>query len=150
MCEHYRLSHPPLPCDECTMTFTSLLTLARHVYKHKERPYTCTNCDETFAFNSELTQHASKHKDRGTFFCMSNGCGKEFVRLGDLNVHVVSHTGPLLHCELDATCTYSTRNPRLFKAHENTHTRKKQYPCKMCGELFNFTQQRKHHMEKCH
>ena len=150
MCEHYRLSHPPLPCEECSMTFTSPLTLARHTYKHKERPYSCTVCDESFAFNSELTQHSSKHKDRGAFFCMANGCGREFVRQGDLNAHVVEHTGPVLRCTMDITCTYSSRNPRLFKAHENTHTRKKQYPCRLCGELFNFTQQRKRHMEKSH
>ena len=143
MCEHYQSSHPPLPCDKCSMTFTSPLTLARHTYKHKERPYSCTVCDESFAFNSELTQHSSKHKDRGAFFCMANGCGREFIRQGDLNAHVVEHNGPLLQCTMDVTCTYSSRNPRLFKAHENTHTRKKQYPCRFCGELFNFTQQRK-------
>ena len=150
MCEHYQLSHPQLPCDECPMTFTSPLTLARHTYKHKERPHSCTVCNETFAFNSEITQHSSKHKDRGAFFCMANGCGKEFVRLGDLNAHVIEHTGPILRCTMDVTCTYSTRNPRLFKAHENTHTRKKQYPCQICGELFNFTQQWKRHVEKFH
>ena len=132
------------------MTFTSPLTLARHTYKHKERPYSCTVCDESFAFNSELTQHSLRHKDRGAFFCMANGCGREFVRQGDLNAHVVEHTGPVLRCTMDVTCTYSSRNPCLFKAHENTHTRAKQYPCWFCGELFNFTQQRKRHMEKHH
>ena len=150
MCEHYRNSHPPLPCTDCNMTFTSPLSLARHSYKHKERPYECETCGEKFAFNSELTQHSPVHKEWGGFFCMANKCGKSFIRKGDLSVHVLTHTGPLLRCEIDAECTYSTRNPRLYKAHLNTHTRRKKYSCKRCGEEFNYTQQVKRHVEKYH
>ena len=63
MCEHYRNSHPPLPCTDCNMTFTSPLSLAQHSYKHKERPYECEVCGEKFAFNSELSQHSPVHKE---------------------------------------------------------------------------------------
>ena len=152
MCEHYRNSHPPLPCPDCSMTFTSPLTLARHSYKHKERPIECTVCGEKFAFNSELTQHIPVHKKPGSggFFCMANKCGKSFIRKGDLSAHVRSHNGPLLECEIDPNCPYSTRNPRLYKAHLNTHTRRKKYSCKRCGEEFDYTQQVKRHVEKNH
>ena len=150
MCEHYRKVHPPLPCTECNMTFTSPLSLARHSYKHKERPYECETCGEKFAFNSELSQHTPVHKEKGSFFCMANNCGRSFIRQGDLNSHVLTHTGPILRCELDSSCTYTTRNPRLYKAHINTHTRKKKYSCRHCGEEFNYTQQVKRHVEKYH
>ena len=150
MCEHYRKTHSPLPSSDCNMTFTSPLSLARHSYKHKERPYECEVCGEKFAFNSELSQHTPVHKEKGSFFCMANNCGKTFVRQGDLNSHLLTHTGPLLRCEVDARCPYTTRNPRLYKAHINTHTRKKKYPCRYCGEEFNYTQQVKRHVEKYH
>ena len=150
MCEHYRNSHPPLPCMDCNMTFTSPLSLARHSYKHRERPYECEVCGEKFAFNSKLTQHSPVHKERGGLFCMANNCSKEFIRQGDLNAHILTHTAPLLRCEIDAECTYTTRNPRLYRAHTNTHTRRKKYPCKHCGEEFNYTQQVKRHVEKYH
>ena len=150
MCEHYRKTHPPLPCAECEMTFTSPLSLARHGYKHKERPYECEVCGEQFAFNSELTQHTPVHKETGSFFCMANNCGRKFMRQGELNAHALTHTGPLIRCNLDPACQYSTRNPRLYRAHTNTHTRKKKYPCRICKKEFDYTQQVKRHRENEH
>ena len=78
MCEHYRLSHPPLPCDECSMTFTLPLTLARHSYKHRDRPYSCDTCKETFAFNSELSQHACKAQRKRRFLLYGQRMWKIF------------------------------------------------------------------------
>ena len=150
MCRHYKEKHQAVLCTDCGKQFSSPLTLARHTYKHKERPFKCDKCAKNFAFQSELDQHSYVHKGLGSFFCMAKNCGREFIWQGDLNAHVVEHTRPWLKCDLDAKCTYSTRNPRLYKAHTNTHTRTKTYPCRYCGEEFDYTQQRKRHIERYH
>ena len=52
--DHYKNTHSPILCEDCTKEFGTLSTLERHVYLHKLLDYTCTICEKQFPFTSDL------------------------------------------------------------------------------------------------
>ena len=83
---HYAASHPPCYCSVCGKVYANPNALSRHMYVHDpDKPYQCEDCQQTFSFESELTSHHMKHRTRPSFKCMFHNCGKEFMRMSELN-----------------------------------------------------------------
>ena len=118
------------------------------MYVHQEnKDYECADCYERFCFESELRAHRMKHRERPAFKCMFHKCGKEFMRMSELNSHVVTHSGKTYNCK---KCDYETNNPRQLRDHQRCHSDELRYKCKYCEERFKYTSGRKRHTDKEH
>ena len=43
---HYKNSHEPVTCEQCSLSFSTPNTLCRHMYTHKELKFTCDKCNK--------------------------------------------------------------------------------------------------------
>ena len=143
--EHYRSSHPPLPCKFCQKLFNNPSSLRHHSYWHSKinssGMFKCNRCSYSCPFESTLNAHKDKHR-RGMYSCFSSGCGKTFRRESSLNAHVKLHTGKDIHCD---KCDYVCRDQRYLTQHYRSHTKEKKFFCNTCGKGFSFYQQKKRH-----
>ena len=79
---HYKNSHEPVTCEQCSLSFSTPSTLRQHMYTHKELKFTCNKCNKGFLFASDLRVHQVKHDSVHTHKC--NKCPKSFFMKGDL------------------------------------------------------------------
>ena len=144
---HYKSSHPPVKCEECSLFFNTPSTRSRHMYKHINVDHSCTKCDKKFPFESDLSLHMNKHRTVKSFKCKSPGCKKSYYSKGELDKHTETHKNIDWNCEL---CTYSSKDKRNLKAHMRVHSNLKPYMCEKCTKLFCYdTQLRRHWMLPC-
>ena len=145
---HYAVSHPPCYCTVCGKVYSNPNALARHMYSHQEKKeYECEDCYQKFSFESELTAHRMKHRTTPAFTCMFPWCNKVFMRMSELNLHVVTHSGKTYYCN---KCEYETNNPRNLRDHKRSHSDELRYKCKYCEERFKYTSGRKRHTDSTH
>ena len=78
---HYKNSHEPVTCEYCSLNFSTLSTLRRHMYLHKELKFKCDKCKKWFPFASDLRVHQVKHESKHTHKCSK--CPKMFFMKGD-------------------------------------------------------------------
>ena len=146
---HHRESHDPVQCGVCNKWCSTPESLRRHSYDHANKTEICSVCGETFHFKSELKTHLITHDEReGIHQCMKGGCGKRYMRKGELVAHVKTHTGKLWKCTWKG-CTYEAIDKRYLYQHKKCHS-KNNYICKYCKEGFIHYMQRKRHYEKSH
>ena len=146
---HHRENHNPVQCGVCSKWCSTPESLRRHSYDHYNKTEICTVCGETFHFKSELKSHLIIHDEReGIHQCMKGGCGKRYMRKGELVAHVKTHTGKLWKCPWK-TCTYEAIDKQYLYQHKKGHS-KNNYICKYCQEGFTHYMQRKRHYEKSH
>ena len=149
---HHKQKHPPVQCTVCKQLCATPNTLARHMYKHKERKFSCQYCDEKFAFKSEVEIHMANHQGDATHFCRK--CTKSFQRIGELREHEQTHTNKLLYCPKKG-CSFSGKLKRYIRTHlQTTHADEENLPyqCKYkkCDRSFKFYEQRKRHYNNDH
>ena len=146
---HHREKHNPVQCGVCNKWCSTPESLRRHSYDHYNKTEICSTCGETFHFKSELKSHLIIHDEReGIHQCMKGGCGKRYMRKGELVAHVKTHTGRLWKCPWK-DCTYEAIDKRYLYQHKKGHT-KNNYICKYCQDGFTHYMQRKRHYEKAH
>ena len=131
-------------CGECDVCFTTLEAKKRHGrQQHSDEPgrYKCParDCDKSFIVRSLLKKHSLVHKPQVIEYPCTD-CAMAFKYKTDLKKHLAIHKAPLQHCRLvksgGVPCTYSTRDAKLFQAHETYHMfDDDEYRC-LCG---NFT-----------
>ena len=145
---HYRRRHPPVKCPICGREFDTPSSLNKHKYTHNTPKHVCDHCGECFHFKSQYDSHVRKHLKNPSFQCMSNGCGKWFKRKGELNAHLVVHSGEIFKCEEEG-CDYTTNDPRNLRAHLRSHSDELPFKCIFCGEGHRYEEQKKRHINKC-
>ena len=146
---HHRDNHNPVQCKVCNKWCSTPESLRRHSYDHYDKTETCNICGEAFHFKSELKAHKIIHDERdGIHQCMKGGCGKRYMRKGELVAHAKTHTGKLWKCPWKK-CTYEAIDKRYLYQHKKGHS-KNNYICKYCQEGFTHYMQRKRHYEKSH
>ena len=145
---HYRRRHPPVACSICGREFDTPSSLNKHKYTHSAPSHVCDHCGECFHFKSQYDSHVRKHLKTPSFQCMSSGCGKWFKRKGELNAHLVVHSGEIFKCEEEG-CEYSTNDPRNLRAHLRSHSDAEPFKCIYCGEGHRYEEQKKRHIKRC-
>ena len=145
---HYRRRHPSVKCPICGREFDTPSSLNKHKYTHNTPKHVCDHCSECFHFKSQYDSHVRKHLKNPSFQCMSSGCGKWFKRKGELNAHLVVHSGEIFRCEEEG-CDYTTNDPRNLRAHLRSHSDELPFKCIFCGEGHRYEEQKKRHINKC-
>ena len=145
---HYRRRHPPVNCPICGRAFDTPSSLNKHKYTHNAPSHVCDHCGECFHFKSQYDSHVRKHLKNPLFQCMASGCGKWFKRKGELNAHLLVHSGETFPCEEEG-CSYSTNDPRNLRAHLRSHSDAEPFKCIYCGEGHRYEEQKKRHIKKC-
>lgn len=156
-------------CPKCQKSMRKR-NLAQHMHKHlNERPrFNCPDCTKVFLHQKSLDNHHQKiHEgilqddESKAFLC--NICGKKWVKLTDLEIHMIAHretrpyacdqchmtykrayelTGHINKRHLNIrphTCSYCglgffTR--RILDNHIRTHTNERPFACEICQQTF--------------
>ena len=149
--QHYKNAHGAVMCGTCNKMFTSKLLLSHHMYDHLDKKYFCKKCGDGFFFKSELSKHKVIHEEKGTFQCMSHGCGHWFKRSADLTVHLPVHDKKTWKC--DRCEDYTTTCEKYLKHHIRTNHDPvgPAYSCDLCSEPLKYRMQLKRHKKnkKC-
>ena len=140
---HYRSTHPPIKCSDCSKIFNNPNSLKRHTYSHTvSTKYPCCTCGKVFPFESDLFYHRFKHRCNPGFMCnheVNRGiCGKWFFTKSDLTKHAKTHSGTVHSCY---ECDYTTLDVRYLRAHRYMHSDKERYRCETYQKTF------KHHTQ---
>uniref|UniRef100_A0A3Q0RPI1 C2H2-type domain-containing protein n=1 Tax=Amphilophus citrinellus TaxID=61819 RepID=A0A3Q0RPI1_AMPCI len=150
------------PCPHCTVSFTDLEFLEKHVKWVHQKQYlaklntcfssrtlnlipkhTCGACSSTF--NSKcpecgkkvrtpqsLEDHMRTHTGDRPFVCKD--CGRRFVERSGWRQHMKIHTGEKPYkCQV---CGKAFLRSHHLKCHLTTHSGKKEYSCSECGKEF--------------
>ena len=113
---HHIQDHQPVKCPDCTKTFVTPSTLARHSYIHKPLKYCCDHCPERYAFQSALGRHLTSHHKYPTFICHHKNCCRAYFSNSELIKHVRVH------------------NRKIWRCHLRKHSEQKPYVCGVCGK----------------
>ena len=145
--EHKRKAHSEISkCSICGKTFATKETLRRHMYSHTRTKLVCDKCGKEYTFQKELDVHRLTHGKK-RFICHVTGCDKSYAYKTDLDRHLAEHEQVR-----DMVCSicgqYRTTKLKNLQAHERSHAATKK--CKICGKLFNHSNQVTRHVKKDH
>lgn len=132
-------SQNPIECDVCGLRTRCKSALIIHFRSHNgERPYKCPHCEVSFAQSGTLSEHIKrKHTDadRITSDCFAcEYCGKQFVKKGDMLVHLRVHTKEKPYqCSF---CPSRFAQKGTLNQHVMLHTGERPFSCKVCDKKF--------------
>ncbi|XP_046983394.1 zinc finger protein 708-like isoform X3 [Schistocerca americana] len=93
----------------------------------------CGICAKWFARSGDLNRHLLIHTGIKPHKCEI--CGKSFTLLGSLKKHSLNHTGKKPHkCEI---CGKFFARSNCLKTHVLIHTGSKSHKCEICGKCFS-------------
>ena len=145
--------------------------LDRHIHKKhtSARPYECDICNKRFIHSDSLAAHRRNlHsvRDEPTdkriistgdadmpFQCGHEGCGRKFIRIQYLKLHLPRHArDSKLKCYLgDCSGAVRFRDKRALTRHiRRKHTFEKPYQCELCDKRFRYIKHLKYHREHVH
>ncbi|XP_077560731.1 zinc finger protein 711-like [Haemaphysalis longicornis] len=141
----------PFVCPLCPKSFTQGAHLQKHLrtVHAKERRHSCEVCGQCFSQSSSLVRHRQlAHMGESPSFVCSQ-CGKGFTQKGNLDTHLLTHTGERPH----ACDTCPARFTRLgdMKRHKmSVHDRQYQHRCPHCGKEFRDAHCLRYHVRALH
>ncbi|CRK96197.1 CLUMA_CG009626, isoform A [Clunio marinus] len=146
----------PFSCHICSATFTFKQNLKRHLAIHVG-DFVCSIDGCSTGFNSKYALNLHKKKNHESFRCkckrnFSNKfmlsqhqeqpcdnktchvCGKSFVTVRNLKIHLDIHQSPKFHCEI---CKKKFHGQETLKMHiKNMHNDCKEFHCQYCDAEF--------------
>ena len=145
--QHYKSTHPQIPCQDCGKLFRNPTSLYRHHYSHTkvDGVFPCEKCEKIFPFESQLTSHMYTHRKVSHFLCTHEGCKKTFKTEWNRRAHEKSHQNDPIQCP---NCDYVTKDERYMKQHSRVHEDVYKYHCANCRKGFKFYEQIKRHRVK--
>lgn len=135
-------------CEVCKFGFETFGATERHMNSHYMN-YVCTECNVGFITKSRLKTHAKGMHVTGSFVCAE--CKKAFNSQQKLKNHVVTVHNMTKrfkcpYCEERFT-EYFRRQRHLEDNHD---VAKLEYPCNVCGKIYNRKYALSRHLKKSH
>ena len=120
-------------CDQCNSSFSSSITLKRHVESiHKGIEYTCEKCEKSFTNYSNLLRHVKNHEQIKDYTCEE--CKKSFSRKEHLKKHLFS-------------CIKNEKKSKKEKQNKVVNESEKDfYMCDVCDRSFTRKDALKRHI----
>ncbi|KAM4728217.1 LOW QUALITY PROTEIN: uncharacterized protein FYW61_011321 [Anableps anableps] len=118
-----------LICSLCHRTFSSKLTLKRHLGVHgTEKPFTCPHCPYSSRLKASLLQHLRTHTGEKPFRCSE--CPYASIDRSSLLRHSRTHSQVKPYsCQL---CSYSSIQKKSLDLHARRHHTGEVFPCQQC------------------
>uniref|UniRef100_A0A4W5PPD0 C2H2-type domain-containing protein n=1 Tax=Hucho hucho TaxID=62062 RepID=A0A4W5PPD0_9TELE len=120
-------------CPQCGRCFIYRYKMLEHQRLHTgENPYKCSQCGKTFRRSSEMSTHRRTQCSNAAYVCIK--CGSSFGSGRERVSHRCCGSkaaAPKFECP---QCGKNFRWHNSLKKHLVTHTRKKGFNCRYCGE----------------
>ena len=126
-------------CTQCQKSYSTLSGLMKHQQLHcnslsaqqQKKPFTCKYCGKVYISLGALKMHIRTH----TLPCKCKMCGKAFSRPWLLQGHIRTHTGEKPYqCP---SCKRAFADRSNLRAHLQTHSKVKKYSCTRCPRSFS-------------
>uniref|UniRef100_A0A8C7FPD6 Zinc finger protein 629 n=1 Tax=Oncorhynchus kisutch TaxID=8019 RepID=A0A8C7FPD6_ONCKI len=102
------------------------------VKPYRKKAFTCAQCGKGFVYMCHLRVHMQCHTGERPFSCSQ--CGKSFVYLCNLKSHQQYHTGEKPHSCSQCGKSFSLQSG--LKKHRVIHSTERPYHCTNCGNRF--------------
>ncbi|XP_071216752.1 zinc finger protein ZFP2-like isoform X3 [Salvelinus alpinus] len=120
-------------CPQCGRCFIYRYKMLEHQRLHTgENPYKCSQCGKTFRRSSEMSTHRRTQCSNAAYVCIK--CGSSFGSVRERVSHRCCGSKappPKFECP---QCGKNFKWHNSLKKHLVTHTRKKGFNCRYCGE----------------
>ncbi|KAM6990174.1 LOW QUALITY PROTEIN: uncharacterized protein LKV04_009707 [Tautogolabrus adspersus] len=118
-----------LYCSVCDRTFSSKLTLRRHIGIHEGiKPFSCPHCSYCSRLKASLLQHLRTHTGERPYRCAE--CAYASIDRSSLLRHSRTHSQERPYrCEL---CDYSSIQKKSLDLHARRHHTGEAFPCHQC------------------
>ncbi|XP_029561949.1 zinc finger protein 436 isoform X1 [Salmo trutta] len=120
-------------CPQCGRCFIYRYKMLEHQRLHTgENPYKCSQCGKTFRRSSEMSTHRRTQCSDAAYVCIK--CGSSFGSVRERVSHRCCGSkaaAPKFECP---QCGKNFKWHNSLKKHLVTHTRKKGFNCRYCGE----------------
>jgi len=108
--------------------------------------HVCHLCGAQYKAKESIDKHMLMHSENVTYFlCPEADCGKKFLTPKSLDVHLKTHSMPMVICSV---CGKQVKQGSL-SLHMVLHTGKK-VTCPYCGKLFQHKGVLNKHIKSCH
>nr|XP_029507543.1 zinc finger protein 37-like [Oncorhynchus nerka] len=120
-------------CPQCGRCFIYRYKMLEHQRLHTgENPYKCSQCGKTFRRSSEMSTHRRTQCSNAAYVCIK--CGSSFGSVRERVSHRCCGSKAAATKFECPQCGKNFKWHNSLKKHLVTHTRKKGFNCRYCGE----------------
>ena len=129
-------------CEFCKKRYVDKRCFKSHIESHAGKKYTCEHCPNRLFRNiMSYHRHLNFHK-RGNKYLVCDICNDKFEELYQLTSHQRKHDNATLPCLVDKQCEKKFKHKADQRRHSFSHRETKDFPCKVCGKMFQSPQSR--------
>lgn len=128
-----------ISCKLCDKSYPKLANLIRHSRSHAENAtHQCVNCGKQMGMGDDFIDHLLRHQGFRPFMCDFQACGKSFLKLHKLRLHMTTHEQTTVKPFSCTQCEKSFSEIEYLKRHMLRHSGRKDHVCTVCPARFTF------------
>ena len=137
-------------CEFCKQRYVDKRSFMYHVEAHAGKKYYCELCPKRMFKNKMSYDRHLKFHAGGKQYISCEICGNKFEEFYQLTSHKKKHEIATLPCLYSSECKRKFKHKGDQRRHsEFGHRETKDFPCKVCGKLFQSPHTRSIHERKC-